>query len=253
MIWFFYNCFFPIVFLLLLPRFLLRMWKRGGYRKGFLQRFGRYEAAVQERLRDRPRVWIHAVSVGEVQIALRFMRALRERRNDLAFVLTTTTSTGHAIAAQHLAADDVLLYFPVDLPWVMARVLDRLRPLALVLVEGELWPNLLRLARRRHVPIMLLNGRLSAHSYRNYRKVRLLVKKTLACFDLFCMQGPEDAQRLRELGAEPEKIRVMGSAKYDVTCLTGKVMTQMVASDQAKPTESNISLPTHTVVGLLWK
>src|ERR1035437_7857759 len=101
MIWFFYNCFFPIVFLLLLPRFLSRMWKRGGYRKGFLQRFGRYESSVQERLRSRPRVWIHAVSVGEVQIALRFMRALREQRGALAFVLTTTTSTGHTLAAQH--------------------------------------------------------------------------------------------------------------------------------------------------------
>jgi len=217
MIWLLYNCLFPIVFLLLLPRFLLRMWKRGGYRKGFLQRFGCYEFSLQERLRTRPRVWIHAVSVGEVQVALRFMRALRELRPGLAFVLTTTTSTGHTIAAQHLSADDVLLYFPVDLPWIMARVLDRLRPLALVLVEGELWPNLLRLARRRRVPIMLLNGRLSAHSCRNYRKVRFLVKKALACFDIFCTQGLEDAQRLKELGADPEKIRVMGSAKYDVT------------------------------------
>ena len=217
MIWFVYNCFFPIVFLMLLPQFLLRMWKRGGYRDGFFQRFGRYEAAVQERLRNRPRVWIHAVSVGEVLVALRFMRALREKRSTLAFVLTTTTSTGHAIAVQYLSVDDVLLYFPVDLPWIMTRVLDRLRPLALVLVEGELWPNLLRLARRRGMPIMLLNGRLSAHSCRNYHKVRWLVKKALACFDLFCMQGPEDAQRLRELGAAPEKIRVMGSAKYDVT------------------------------------
>jgi len=217
MIWFFYNCFFPIVFLLLLPRFLLRMWKRGGYRKGFLQRFGCYDPATQERLRARPRVWIHAVSVGEVQIALRFMRALREHRSALAFVLTTTTSTGHAIAAQQLDADDVLLYFPVDLPWIMARVLDCLRPLALVLVEGELWPNLLRLARRRGVPAMLLNGRMSEHSCRNYRKVRRLVKEVLECFDLCCMQGPEDARRLRELGADPGKIRVMGSAKYDVT------------------------------------
>ncbi len=217
MIWFFYNCLFPLVFLLLLPRFLMRMWKRGGYRHGFLQRFGCYEAAVQARLRSRPRVWVHAVSVGEVQVALRFMRALRELRPDMAFVLTTTTSTGHAVALQQLPADDVLLYFPVDLPWIMKRVLDRIHPLALVLVEGELWPNLLRQACWRQVPVMLLNGRVSAHSCRNYRKVRFLVKKVLACFDLFCMQGAEDAQRLQELGADPGKIRVMGSAKYDVT------------------------------------
>lgn len=217
MIWLIYNFFFPIVFLMLLPRFLLRMCKRGGYRQGFLQRFGRYEPQVQESLRSRSRVWVHAVSVGEVQIALRFMRALRELRPDLAFVVTTTTSTGHAIARQHLPADDVLLYFPVDLPWIMTRVLERLRPLVLVLVEGELWPNLLRQAHKRRVPIMLLNGRLSARSCRNYRKVRSLVKKALGCFDVFCMQGPEDARRLRELGADHAKIRVMGSAKYDVT------------------------------------
>lgn len=217
MIWFIYNCLFPFVFLLLLPRFLLRMWKRGGYRKGFLQRFGQYDPSIQVRLGSGRRIWIHAVSVGEVQVALRFMRALRERRSGIAFILTTTTSTGHAVAGQHLAAEDVLLYFPIDLPWVMARVLKRLRPLALVLVEGEFWPNLLRQARRRGVPIMLLNGRMSEHSFRGYRKVRLLVAQVLKCFDLFCMQSEEDARRMRGVGADTGKIQVMGSAKYDVT------------------------------------
>ncbi len=217
MIWFLYNCFFPLVFLLLLPQFLLRMYKRGGYRNGFLQRFGLYQAAVLERLHSRPRIWIHAVSVGEVQIALRFIRALRETQNALAFVLTTNTSTGHAIAAAQLAADDVLLYFPVDFPLIMRRALGHLRPRALVLVEGELWPNLLRLTHQSRIPIMLLNGRLSAHSYHNYRKVRPLVKQVLKCFALCCMQGTEDARRISELGADPGKIRVMGSAKYDIT------------------------------------
>lgn len=216
MIWFFYNCLFPVVFLLLLPQFLLRMYRRGGYRAGFLQRFGLYQAALRERLHSQPRIWIHAVSVGEVQVALRFMRALREAQNTLAFVLTTTTSTGHAIAAAQLAADDVLLYFPVDLPWIMQRALDHVRPRALVLVEGELWPNLLRLTHRRRIPIMLLNGRLSARSYRNYRKLRPLVKQALQCFDLCCMQGSEDARRISELGADPNKIKLMGSAKYDI-------------------------------------
>ncbi|MBI2437776.1 MAG: 3-deoxy-D-manno-octulosonic acid transferase [Lentisphaerae bacterium] len=227
MIWLFYNLVFPIAFLLLLPRFIMRMWKRGGYRQGFLQRFGWYAPELRDRLRAKRRVWIHAVSVGEVQVALRFISVLRERRNALAFILTTTTSTGHAIAAQCSAfrrsglaeaenAEDVLLYFPADFPWIMARVLNLLRPTALVLVESEFWPNLLRLARRRGVPIMLLNGRVSDHSFRGYRKVKLLVKRALETFDLFCMQGETDARRLQELGAPPEKIRVSGSAKYDV-------------------------------------
>lgn len=216
MIWFLYNLIFPVVFLLLLPRFIVRMWKRGGYRQGFLQRLGYYAPAVREQLGATPRVWIHAVSVGEVQVALRFMSALRERSRALRFVLTTTTSTGHAIAAPRLSTEDVLLYFPVDFPWIMARVLNVLKPLALVLVEGEFWPNLLRLARRRGVPIMLLNGRLSDHSYRGYRKVKRLMKKALECFDLFCLPGPEEGKRLIELGASPEKIRIFSSAKYDV-------------------------------------
>ncbi len=216
MIWLVYNCLFPVVFLLLLPRFLLRMWKRGGYRRGFLQRLGLYAPDLEARLKSRPRLWIHAVSVGEVQVALQFLRVLREREPGSAFVVTTATSTGHALAARRLPADDVLLYFPVDIPWIVRRALNRIRPRALVLVEGELWPNLLRQARRRRIPTLLLNGRLSENSFRGYRRLRPLVRRALDCLDLCCMQGDEDARRILDLGAAPAKVAVLGSAKFDV-------------------------------------
>ncbi|MBU4199532.1 MAG: 3-deoxy-D-manno-octulosonic acid transferase [Verrucomicrobia bacterium] len=216
MIWLFYNCLFPIVYLLMLPRFLIRMRRRGGYCRGFLQRFGIYEPALLARLQARRRTWIHAVSVGEIFVALQFMEAVRTRRPGAAFVLTTNTSTGHAIAEKQIGPEDLLLYFPIDFPPVMRRILNRLNPLALVLVESELWPNLVRQSKRRGIPVMLLNGRLSDRSYPRYRKIRFLTRRLLALIDLFCVQGEEERRRLIDLGADAARIRVMGSAKYDV-------------------------------------
>lgn len=216
MIWFFYNVLFAIGFLLMLPRFLYRMIRRGGYARDFGQRLGSYTPETAERLREGRRVWIHAVSVGEVFVALRFMREWRERRADLRFVLTTTTSTGHAIARREIAAQDVLLYFPVDFPWVTRRVMDLIDPQALVLVELELWPNLVRHASRRGVPIVLVNGRISDHSFGGYCKLRLFTSRIFPMIDLLCVQSDADRDRMEALGADEDRIRVMGSAKYDV-------------------------------------
>ncbi len=222
MVWWAYNCVFPLVFLALLPRFLARMAKRGGYRRGFFQRLGCYDAVLRARLRARPRLWVHAVSVGEIQVALRFMGCLRQRLPGLAFTLTTTTSTGHALAADRLAPDDVLVYVPVDVPAVVDRVLDRLRPLALVLVESELWPNLVRLTHRRGVPILLLNGRVSERSFRRYHWGRPFIRRVLAAIDVCCMQSATDARRIEALGAAPGRVQVMGSAKYDVAAAAAR-------------------------------
>lgn len=216
MIWLFYNILFPVVFLLMTPHFLWRMWKRGGYRNGFRQRFGIYELEFRERLRSRRRIWIHAVSVGEVFIALRFMEEARVRRPESAFVLTTTTSTGHAVAARGAGSDDVVMYFPLDLPPVMRSVFKLLDPEALVVVECELWPNLVRIAAARKIPVVLLNGRISERSYRGYSRMRPWVRDVLRCFDLLCAQDEVNAERLRRLGADPAKVKVAGSAKYDV-------------------------------------
>ncbi len=216
MYWWFYNALFVTGFTIMLPRYLWRMYRRGGYARGFAQRFARYDEAILSRLDAQRRIWIHAVSVGEVYVALRFIEVYRETHSGMAFILTTNTSTGHRIAEARLHADDVLLYFPVDLPVFINKVLDRIRPEALILTECELWPNLIRLADERKIPVALLNGRVSDSSYRGYRLCRGLFRNLLRRFAVVLVQGAQDASRILDLGARPDRTHTLGTAKYDV-------------------------------------
>lgn len=217
MIWILYNALFPIAFLALLPYFLLRMRRRGGYRKDFLQRVGRYRPEVRARLAEGGRVWIHAVSVGEIYVAFRLMEELRAKDPGARFVLSVTTSTAHRIAAATLKEPDVLIYFPLDFPPIMRRILGLIRPRGVVLVECELWPNLVRLAKQRGIPVILVNGRISERSLAGYRKLRPFTRAVLRMMDLLCAQSEVDRRRLAELGAPEDRLRMVGSAKYDIT------------------------------------
>lgn len=216
MVWFLYNLLFPIGFVALLPRFISRMLRRGGYRRHFFQRFARYDDNTLSRLAGERRVWVHAVSVGEIFVALKLMREWRARRPDLRFVITTTTPTGHALAGRSIDPRDVLLYFPLDFPFVVRRALAAIRPRALVLVEVEIWPNLIRRAHDEAIPIALVNGRLSDRSFAGYRRLRLFTRGLLPLVDVFCVQTSVDAERLIALGAPRNRVTVLGSAKYDV-------------------------------------
>lgn len=219
MIWFFYNILFAVGYTLLVPHFLLRMRRRGGYAKDFSQRFASYSPEIRAKLRAHPRAWVHAVSVGELFVALKVIREWRARVPDARFVLTVNTSTAHAIAEKELHPEDVLLYFPTDFPWIARRALAAIRPHALVLMEVELWPNLIRLAHRRGIPVVLVNGRLSDRSYGRYRRVRFLTRRLLPLVDLFCMQSDQDAQRMVDLGAPADRVKTLGTAKYDVAAV----------------------------------
>lgn len=217
MIWWIYNLVFPVAFAFLLPHFIVRMLRRGGYARDFTQRFGWYRSAEDTLLAapGRP-VWIQAVSVGELAVAFSFMEELRHREPGLRFVLTTNTSTGHALALKKIQPPDVTLYFPMDVPWVVPRALRRIRPSAIVLVENEMWPNLIRYGRRQGIPTILVNGRISERSFRGYCKIRFLMRDLLPQIHWFGVQSPGDRERLLALGAPPEKVEVVGSAKYDI-------------------------------------
>lgn len=230
--WIVYNILFGIGYVLMLPRFLFRMWRRGGYRKGFMQRFGVYGGAVRSALESRRRVWIHAVSVGETYVALRFMEAWRRDDPGVAFVLTVNTSTGHRVAAKGLTAADVLLYAVADFPPIVHRVLDRIRPTALVLTESEIWPNLIRMASGRGIPVALINGRLSASSTRGYRALRVFFRPIFQAFDLMVMQSTSERDRALAVGARSDRVRVAGSAKYDIarTDVSGRESARRVLS-----------------------
>ncbi len=216
MLWVVYNLVFPVVFFFMLPKFLSRMLRRGGYGQHFEQRIGHFGHNTKAQLREHRRVWIHAVSVGEIYVALRFMKAYRAAHPDTFFALSTTTSTGHAIARKELDPRDVLFYFPVDLPVIIRKVLRIINPLQIILVEGELWPNLIRLADKQGIPVSLINGRMSERSFKGYRRLKSLISDVLRRIDPICVQGEEDAARLIGLGAPPERVRVMGTVKFDV-------------------------------------
>jgi 3-deoxy-D-manno-octulosonic-acid transferase len=216
MIWFFYNLLFSLVFLLMLPKFLSRMARRGGYRKHFEQRFGTYGSGTSVRLRQTRRIWIHAVSVGEIHVALRFIDEYRARHPAAAFVLSTATSTAHAIGREKLDGRDVLIYFPLDVPFVMNRAFNAINPLKVILVECEFWPNLIREAHRRDIPVALINGRISDSSFLGYMKLRVFTRRLLPLIDPVCVQGRQDAARVLTLGARPGAVKTTGTAKYDL-------------------------------------
>jgi 3-deoxy-D-manno-octulosonic-acid transferase len=214
--WFLYNVVFAIGFAVLLPHYLRRMRRRGGYGPHFGERLARYEPGLRARLADGGRVWIHAVSVGELYVALRLMETLRARRPERRFLVSVTTSTARRIAEERVRAPDVLVYFPLDFPSVVRRAFRALRPAALILVEGEFWPNLIRRARREGVPVALVNGRLSDSSFRGYRKVRPLMRRVLRECALLCVQSETDRERFAALGAPPDRLHEVGSAKYEL-------------------------------------
>ena len=216
MLWLFYNLLFPVVFVLMLPKFISRMLKRGGYGQHFEQRLGFFSPEICSRFQETQRIWIHAVSVGEIYVALRFIEAHRAKHPGARFALSTTTSTAHRIGRQEVDSRDVLFYFPVDLPVIIRKVLRVVNPSGIILVEGEFWPNLIRLADRRDIPISLINGRMSENSYKGYRRLRPLMADVLGRVNPLCVQSALDAERFEAVGAPKEHLQVMGTVKFDV-------------------------------------
>ena len=218
MVRFVYNLLFVPVLLLLLPGYLLRMVRRGGWRRGFGERFGFYPAELRARLAEEPegRVWVQAVSVGEMLVALRLLRALREVAPGWRYLLSTTTTTGYALARPHAGPDVAVIYTPVDFPFAARRAWRDLRPAALVVVEGGLWPNLLAHARRAGRPVFLVNARLSPRSERRFRRGRALAAPALFR-PLTAVAAPEpgDVARWTSVGVETEKVQITGNLKFD--------------------------------------
>ena len=198
--------------LLLAPRLLYDAVRHGKYVGTLAERWGRLPPGINPR--GVPAVWIHAVSVGEVLATRALIPALRDRYPDHSLWLSTTTQTGR-VAARGLAGVDGLFYFPFDLPPVVARVLDRVRPRVFIMVDTELWPNLLRHCGRRGVKTMLVNGRISDRSYPRYCLVRPFFRRVLVGVDCYCAQSEESARRLVDLGAPPSAVSVTGNLKFD--------------------------------------
>ena len=208
-----YSLVLTIGALLALPWFLWKGRSSGKYLRTFRERMGRLPVYLNV---DGDRsIWIHAVSVGEVLAARPLVPALRERFPGHRIFLSTTTMTGNAVAKKSIRGVDGLLYAPFDFPHPVRKALDVLNPSLLILVETELWPNLIHEARRRGTRIAVVNGRISPRSFPRYVRARRFLRPVLAEVDLFLMQEEAHAERIRAMGAPADRVQVTGNLKFD--------------------------------------
>ena len=195
------------------PVIFLMLWAKKRCRRGFAQRLGLRRGGPGRG--NRPVLWVHAVSLGEVVGVAPLVRALVASRPGYRIIVSTVTETGREAVEQKLAGVAEHRYAPLDFPWVVSRAVLDVNPAAFLFVETELWPNLLRALGRRGVVAILVNGRLSSHSFRGYRIVRSFMKQVLQNVTLCLTQSQRDAQRFIALGASPASVHITGNIKFD--------------------------------------
>jgi len=225
--YFFYRILSAASMLFLAPYYALRGWRRGEPSSTFRERLGglpqdivsRVSASRSEAGASNGPIWIHAVSVGEVLAARPLAEGLKQRFPRRAVFVSTTTETGQRLARERLDFVDGIFYFPLDWVVPVRRALRAIRPALVIVMETEIWPNFLREARRRGVPVIFANARISEKSFARFKKWEFLVgpfyEHVLADADLFLAQTPEDASRLAEMGAPEGRVEVTGNLKYD--------------------------------------
>jgi 3-deoxy-D-manno-octulosonic-acid transferase len=232
---FFYNFALFLALIVGAPWWLWRMAFTRRYREGLIERLGR----VPRRLvadgssdLDRPLIWLHAVSVGEVLAVTGLVKALESALPDYSIAVSTTTRTGQALARERFASNQVF-YCPLDLPWAVRAYLDALQPRLLILAETEFWPNLLHGCFRREIPVAVVNARISDRSWPRYRKLRLFWRPLLARLSRVLAQSQTDADRLLALGCLPDCVSVAGNLKFDVRAAQESEATRYLRSVSA--------------------
>ncbi|MFH1846395.1 MAG: 3-deoxy-D-manno-octulosonic acid transferase [Candidatus Omnitrophota bacterium] len=206
---FIYNIFFIIFSIVYLPYLII---KSKGH-KDFLQKFGFLPDKVKNLKNP---LWIHAVSVGEAVLAAKLAVEITSRFKDISIVVSTTTKTGNdMIKRMGLDAVDAVFYYPLDLGPIVSLAVRTIKPSLYVMIETELWPNLLEEFYREKIPVILANGRISDKSFNNYKSIRFITRRILKCIDTFCVRTKEDEQRIIELGAPSDRIVVTGNMKFE--------------------------------------
>lgn len=208
-----YSALLAFALLLGLPWWLVQMLRSGKYRAGLSERLG--YVPVRLRQPDKPVIWVHAVSVGEVLGLSGLLKQLRDDNPRYRVVLSTTTATGQKLARERFGSENVF-YFPFDFAFAIRPYLKALRPELVVIAETEFWPNFLRLAHRSGAKVVVVNARISDRSFPRYRRFQPLLTKILRTVDRFLTQSDLDRGRLIEIGAPPERVTVAGNLKFDI-------------------------------------
>jgi 3-deoxy-D-manno-octulosonic-acid transferase len=223
-LYFIYSLLMGLVAVVLLPYWLVQWLRHGKYLSNLLERLGFSFPSLENLPEDRAgAIWIHAASVGEALSSVMLARQLKEVYPQRPLIVSTTTMTGQALARERLPFADAIVYFPLDWAWCVRRALDAVDPAIVVILETEIWPNFLREAGRRRVPVVFVSGRISDRSFTRWQRqmdrfgflLRPLLRDALGNARAFLMQSQSDAERLRALGAPAARVRVSGNLKYD--------------------------------------
>ncbi len=215
-----YNILFLIFFVLSSPYYFWRLRRRGDWQRDFGQRFSKYDPSLKQALTNRHVIWLHAVSVGEVNLCTQLINALEPRIPNAKIVVSCTTTTGMAELRRRLPNRISKIYYPLDRRKYVRRALAVINPEAIVLVEAEIWPNFLWRARDLNIPIFLANARLSDRSFPRYKRYGWLFRSLFGGFRGVGCQNEEDAERLRQVGCRPEAVQVVGNMKFDAAKLS---------------------------------
>src|SRR4029078_6924379 len=211
--YFVYSLLTFVMFVVVSPYFVYQAIRSNTYTGSLCRRLG--DLPISFNVDGEESIWIHAVSVGEALTARALAEDLKTRYPRLRLFLSTTTMSGQEVAKRTLRHVDAVFYFPFDWAFIVRRTLNIVRPRVFIMMETEIWPNLLRLCRKRGVKTVMITARISSRSYPRSRMIKPFFRRVLADVDRFCMQSEESARRLIELGADPSRVTVTGSLKFD--------------------------------------
>jgi 3-deoxy-D-manno-octulosonic-acid transferase len=257
--YFLYSLITAVGTILLTPYVLLSKVRREKYLPNLRERLGLRFPPELAGNGSRPSraIWLHAVSVGEVLAAVPFARCLKHRFPGRSLVISTTTATGQNLARERMNFSDAVFYFPFDWNGPVRRVFQAVQPELIVILETELWPNLLRHARNAGVPVVVVNGRLSDRSFRGFSRAVNLSAGILGSFlrgilndaALYLVQSSQDATRLVALGADPDRVMVTGSMKYDVALPAPNALTKWLQSELARSQRGPVVIAGSVIAG----
>jgi len=235
-----YDILLHLSILIAAPYFFFKMLTSHKYSDGIMERFGLYPAGKLDPFKGSPAVWFHAISAGETKAALPVLRLLRQRHPGLRIFFSTVTQTGRRTAEQECRGlIDALVYFPLDLSWVVAGLIRRLRPVAFVTVEKDIWPNTFTRLAAAGVPVVIINGTLSERSARRFERFCLFFKDVFGCVSAFCARTPEDGAKAALVGVAPGRIHTTGNIKFDIhpAAIDAKAADTLAAALGIRPGE----------------
>lgn len=212
-----YNILAVLLVIIAMPVFVFRMIREAGFGERLRQSFGFIPEETLARVAGKGAIWLHAASVGEIVATSPIVKEIRKELPDAPIMISVVTASGYAMAKRIIKEADAVIFFPIDVPCLGSRVIDRIKPRVFLPVETELWPNFLKSARKHKLPVMMVNGRISDKSVERYRHLGSVLTDMMNTVNRFCMQSDIDKEYILRLGADPSRVVVTGNTKFDQT------------------------------------